>query len=150
VARARRHRSGVSQSGRDGHHLQRPLALGGKLPYLDSVEVKPPGAFVLLAPVLWLLGLRGVWALGVVWGTLTSLATGALAKACYGDRWGRRVALLHAAASVIANDADINYSFWMVLPLPWQPLQQLAAPAPAPSGTTRCAGASRARFRCLP
>ena len=92
------------------------LLLLGKLPYLDSTEVKPPGAFVLLAPALWLLGLRGVWLLGVLWGTLTSLAAGALAKACYGDRWGRRVALLHAAASVIANDADINYSFWMALP----------------------------------
>ena len=92
------------------------LLLMGKLPYLDSAEVKPPGAFVLIVPALWLLGLRGVWLLGVVWGTLTSLATGALAKACYGDRWGRRVALLHAAASVVANDADINYSFWMALP----------------------------------
>ena len=92
------------------------LLLLGKLPYLDSAEVKPPGAFILLAPALWLLGLRGVWLLGVAWGTLTSLATGALAKACYGDRWGRRVVVLHAAASVIANDADINYSFWMALP----------------------------------
>jgi hypothetical protein len=92
------------------------LLLRGMLPYLDSTEVKPPGAFVLMAPVLWLFGLRGVWLLGVIWGTLTSLAAGALAKACYGDRWGRRVALLHAAASVIANDADINYSFWMALP----------------------------------
>jgi hypothetical protein len=92
------------------------LLLMGKLPYLDSAEVKPPGAFVLLAPVLWLLGLRGVWLLGVVWGTLTSLAAGAFAKACYGDKWGRRVALLHAAASVVANDGDINYSFWMALP----------------------------------
>jgi hypothetical protein len=92
------------------------LLLRGMLPYLDSTEVKPPGTFVLLAPVLWLGGLRGVWLLGIVWGTLTSLATGALAKACYGDKWGRRVALLHAAASVIANDADINYSFWMALP----------------------------------
>jgi hypothetical protein len=92
------------------------LLLAGKLPYLDSAEVKPPGAFVLLAPVLWAAGLRGVWLLGVVWGALTSLATGALAKACYGDTWGRRAALLHAAASVIANDADINYSFWMALP----------------------------------
>jgi hypothetical protein len=92
------------------------LLLVGKLPYLDSAEVKPPGAFVLLAPALWLLGLRGVWLLGVVWGTLTSLATGALGKACYGDRWGRRIALIHAAASVVANDADINYTFWMALP----------------------------------
>ncbi|HEY6077239.1 MAG TPA: hypothetical protein VIW29_00455 [Polyangiaceae bacterium] len=92
------------------------LLLAGKLPYLDSAELKPPGAFVLLAPVLAAFGLRGVWALGVIWGALTSLATGALAKACYGDKWGRRAALLHAAASVIANDADINYSFWMALP----------------------------------
>lgn len=92
------------------------LLLAGDLPYLDSVEVKPPGAFLLVAPALWLLGLRGVWLLAVVWGALTSLAAGALAKACYGDRWGRRVALLHAAASVVANDADINYSFWMALP----------------------------------
>lgn len=92
------------------------LLLMGKLPYLDSAEVKPPGAFVLLAPALWLGGLRGVWLLGVVWGALTSLATGALAKTCYGDSWGRRVVLLHAVASVVANDADINYSFWMALP----------------------------------
>lgn len=92
------------------------LLLMGKLPYLDSAEVKPPGAFVLLAPALWLLGLRGIWLLGVVWGTLTSLAAGALANACYGERWGRRVVVLHAAASVIANDADINYSFWMAMP----------------------------------
>lgn len=92
------------------------LLLLGKLPYLDSVEVKPPGAFVLLAPVLWLGGLRAVWALGVLWGTLTSLAAGAFGKACYGDKWGRRIAIIHAVASVVANDADINYSFWMALP----------------------------------
>ncbi len=92
------------------------LLLQGQLPYLHSAEVKPPGAFVLLAPVLWVASLRGVWLLAVLWGALTSLATGALAKACYGDRWGRRAAILHAAASVIANDADINYSFWMALP----------------------------------
>ena len=92
------------------------LLLLGKLPYLHSAEVKPPGAFVLLAPALWAFGMRGVWLLAVLWGALTSLASGALAKACYGDKWGKRVALLHAAASVVANDADINYSFWMALP----------------------------------
>jgi hypothetical protein len=92
------------------------LLLLGKLPYLDSAEVKPPGAFVLLAPALWLLGLRGMWLLGWVWGTLTSVASGVLAKACYGDVWGRRVVVLHAAASVIANDGDVNYSFWMAMP----------------------------------
>ena len=84
------------------------LLLLGKLPYLDSAEVKPPGAFVLIAPALWALGLRGVWLLGIAWGTLTSLATGALAKACYGDKWGRRVALLHAAASVVASSPSLS------------------------------------------
>ena len=92
------------------------LLLLGKLPYLASTEVKPPGAFLLVAPALAAFGLRGVWMLAVVWGTLTSLATGALAKACYGEKWGQRVTVLHAAASVVANDADINYSFWMALP----------------------------------
>lgn len=92
------------------------LLLASKLPYLHSLEVKPPGSFVLLAPVLWAGGLRAVWALGVLWGTLTSLAAGALGKACYGDKWGQRIALIHAVASVVANDADINYSFWMALP----------------------------------
>lgn len=110
------------------------LLLAGKLPYLDSTEVKPPGAFLLLAPALWLGGLRAVWLLGVVWGALTSLATGALAAACYGERWGQRVVVLHAAASVIANDADINYSFWMTLPF------TLAAATAA-----RSAGATSAR-----
>ena len=74
------------------------LLLLGKLPYLHSAEVKPPGAFVLLAPALWAFGMRGVWLLAVLWGALTSLASGELAKACYGDKWGKRVALLHAAA----------------------------------------------------
>lgn len=92
------------------------LLLLGKLPYLHSAEVKPPGAFLLVAPALWLFGLRGMWLLGVLWATLTSLATGALAKACYGEVWGKRVVVLHAAAAVIACDADVNYSFWMALP----------------------------------
>ena len=52
------------------------LLLVGKLPYLNSTEVKPPGAFVLLAPALWLWGLRGVWLLGVLWGSLTSFGGG--------------------------------------------------------------------------
>lgn len=92
------------------------LLLAGKLPYLDSAEVKPPGAFLLVAPVLALGGLRALWLLATIWGALTSLAAGALAKACYGEVWGKRVVLLHAVGSFVANDADMNYSFWMALP----------------------------------
>lgn len=92
------------------------LLLAGKLPYLDSAEIKPPGAFLLFAPLLGLGGMRAVWGAAVLWGTGLSLATGALASTVFRRKDGPRAAVLHAAAAAIANDADINYSFWMALP----------------------------------
>jgi hypothetical protein len=93
----------------------RLLAAGG-LPYVDSVEIKPPGAFYLFAPLLELGGMRAVWGGGVVWGALLSLATGLLAALVWGRRAGPRAAVLHAACAAIASDGDINYSFWMATP----------------------------------
>jgi hypothetical protein len=93
----------------------RILAAGG-LPYVDSAEIKPPGAFFLFAPFLELGGMRAVWGAAVVWGALLSLATGLLAAFVWGRRTGPRAAVLHAACSVIASDGDINYSFWMATP----------------------------------
>jgi hypothetical protein len=104
------------------------LLLAGKLPYLDSAEIKPPGAFLLFAPLLELGGMRAVWGAAVLWGAALSLATGALASVVFRRQDGPRAAVLHAAAAAIANDADINYSFWMALPF------TLAA-------ATACAGA---------
>jgi hypothetical protein len=92
------------------------LFLGGKLPYVDSADFKPPGAFLMVAPALAFDGLRAVWALSVFAGVATSLAVGALAAACFGRAYGPRAAVLHAALSVLASDADINYGFWMTLP----------------------------------
>lgn len=106
------------------------LFLAGKLPYLDSAEIKPPGAFLLFAPLLQLGGMRAVWGAALLWGAATSLATGALAGAVFRREDGPRAAVLHAAAAAIASDADINYSFWMALPF------TLAA-------ATACAGAGR-------
>ncbi len=93
------------------------LLLAGKLPYVDSIEIKPPGAFILFAPWLALGGLRGVWIFSVFWAAGTSLATGWLAGCCWGKRWSSWVALLHASGAVLASEGDINYSFWMTLPL---------------------------------
>jgi len=93
------------------------LLLAGRLPYLDSVEIKPPGAFLLTAPWLWFGGLRGVWIFSVVWGAGTSLVVGWFAAACWGRRCGWQAALLHAAGAAAVADGDINYSFWMTLPL---------------------------------
>jgi hypothetical protein len=107
------------------------LLLAGKLPYLDSAEIKPPGAFLLFAPLLELGGMRAVWGAAVLWGAGLSLATGALASVVFRPKDGPRAAVLHAAAAAIASDADINYSFWMALPF------TLAA-------ATACAGARSA------
>jgi hypothetical protein len=93
------------------------LLLAGRLPYVDSVEIKPPGAFLLFAPFLALGGLRAVWWFSVLWGAVTSLGTGWLGELCWGRRWGPRIAILHAAGAAVAADGDINYSFWMTLPL---------------------------------
>jgi hypothetical protein len=92
------------------------LLLNGALPYVDSAEIKPPGAFFLFAPLLALGGMRAVWAAAVVWGSALSLATGALAGSAWGRVAGPRAAVLHAACAAIASDGDINYSFWMATP----------------------------------
>ncbi|MGE5785189.1 MAG: hypothetical protein ACM3ZE_11395 [Myxococcales bacterium] len=93
------------------------LLLAGRLPYVDSVEIKPPGAFLLFAPLLALAGLKAVWWFSVLWGALTSAATGWFGALCWGAKWGPRVVVLHSAGAAIAADGDINYSFWMTLPL---------------------------------
>jgi hypothetical protein len=92
------------------------LLVTGSLPYVDSAEIKPPGAFLLFAPLLSLGGMRLVWAAAVLWGAALSLATGLLAGASFGARAGRRAVVLHAACAAIASDGDINYSFWMATP----------------------------------
>jgi len=93
----------------------RILATGG-LPYVDSVEIKPPGAFFLFAPLLELGGMRAVWGAAVLWGALLSLATGVLAALVWGRAAGPRTVIVHAACAAIASDGDINYSFWMATP----------------------------------
>jgi hypothetical protein len=92
------------------------LFANGGLPYVDSAEIKPPGAFLVFAPFLALGGMRAVWAAATLWGIALSLSTGALAATCFGQRAGPRAAMLHAAWAVLATDGDINYSFWMSLP----------------------------------
>jgi hypothetical protein len=92
------------------------LLLAGRLPYVDSVEIKPPGAFLIFAPWLALGGLRAVWLFSVVWAAATSIACGWLGASFWGDKWGPRIAVLHAGGAALAADGDINYSFWMTLP----------------------------------
>jgi hypothetical protein len=110
------------------------LFAAGALPYVQSQDIKPPGAFMLFAPLIELGGMRAVWGAAIVWGALLSLATGALAQITWGRVAGPRAAVLHAACAAIASDGDINYSFWMATPF------TLAA-------TCACAGAVTAAGR---
>ena len=93
------------------------LLLAGRLPYVDSIEIKPPGAFILFAPWLAVGGMRSVWIFSIFWAAATSLATGWLGACCWGKRWQSWIALLHAGGAILAAEGDINYSFWMTLPL---------------------------------
>lgn len=92
------------------------LLLAGDLPYVDSWEFKPPGAFFLFAPLLAFGSMHTVWVTAILWGTATSLSVGLLA----GRLWGRRYALpavaLHAGGTLLPTQADINYVFWATLP----------------------------------
>lgn len=92
------------------------LFLEGDLPYVQSLEVKLPGAFLVFVPALAIDGLRGVWILSVFWGAATSLMTGLLARACFGPRYALPAVLLHAGGAGFAGFGDINYSFWLTLP----------------------------------
>ena len=83
----------------------------------DSIEIKPPGAFIIFAPWLAIGGLRAVWLFSTLWATATSIAVGWVGGICWGRPWRVWIGLLHAGGAVLATEADINYSFWMTLPL---------------------------------
>lgn len=92
------------------------MLLQGGLPYVDSWEPKPPGAFFLFAAILAFGSMHAVWVVAILWGAATSMAVGLLA----GRLWGRRFALpavaLHAGGTLVPTQADINYVFWATLP----------------------------------
>jgi hypothetical protein len=92
------------------------LILAGGLPYVDSEELKPPGAFFLFSTILPLGGLRAIWLISLIWGVLTSFACGWFASGCFDVKTAKRAAVLHAAAAPLASLGDINYSLWMMLP----------------------------------
>lgn len=110
------------------------LLLSGDLPYVDSWEFKPPGAFFLFALLLAFGSMHTVWVAAILWGTATSLAVGLLA----GRLWGRRSALpaaaLHAGGTLLPTQADINYVFWATLPfvlaaaMAFKPLEDVRRP----------------------
>ncbi len=93
------------------------LLLAGKLPYVQSIEIKPPAAFYLFLPWLALGGMRLVWVFSVFWATATSVTVGRIGSRIWGAPWGPRMAVMHAAGAALSADGDINYSFWMTLPV---------------------------------
>jgi hypothetical protein len=95
------------------------LLLRGGLPYVDTIEIKPPGAFELVALCIAMTGrsLEAIQLCYALWLALGAWAVGWAARAVYaGDdddaRWSRAVA--SAVALVAMGMFSYNYSGWMV------------------------------------
>jgi hypothetical protein len=93
------------------------LLLRGGLPYVDTIEIKPPGAFELAALSIALLGrsLESLQLVFALWLALGAWAVGWAARAVHADddaaRWSATVAT--AVALVAMGMFSYNYSGWM-------------------------------------
>ncbi|MEX1365200.1 MAG: hypothetical protein AB1Z98_18880 [Nannocystaceae bacterium] len=100
------------------------LILDGGRPYVDTAEIKPPGAFVLVAAAIALLGrsLEAVQLAHAAWLALGGLGVWWAARAIHDEtdptdqpRVGPRVAAIAAAGYLVsAAMFSYNYSSWMV------------------------------------
>jgi hypothetical protein len=99
------------------------VILDGGLPYRDTLDLKPPGSFFLVAGVFRLVA-RELWAVHAAYLAWVSLAAPAIwvaGRALYGDSPRGKLAssvgvLLYC---VSAGAFDLNYSQWMATPYAW-------------------------------
>jgi hypothetical protein len=92
--------------------------LRGELPYRDTVEIKPPGSFLVVAGIFAVFG-RSIAALH--WAHTAWLLLGAPAIWIAASRGGERIAPAIATAVYLfyVGMFTYNYSSWMVVPYAW-------------------------------
>ncbi|MBM4290536.1 MAG: hypothetical protein FJ138_03115 [Deltaproteobacteria bacterium] len=98
------------------------LLLRGGLPLVDTVEMKSPGPFFILAGWWALAGrsMESAQLLGALWALLAAAGVGAGAWALYGSRLAAlAAAALYVALSPLMDSADINYGAWLMAPYAW-------------------------------
>lgn len=108
------------------------IILHGGLPYVDSIEIKPPASFFLVAGIFAVAG-RSVEVLhfaSLLWLILGALGVGWAARELYGDfAPGRAVWPVLAAVVYLVAGAKFaaNYSSWMATPYAWSVALTLVA-----------------------
>ncbi len=93
----------------------------GLLPYKDSIDLKPPGAFFVVAAVFRLFG-RDMPALHAAYGLFVLLGAGAIWVAARALHPQRSLGVPAAATALYAFSIamfDMNYSSWMATPYAW-------------------------------
>ncbi len=98
------------------------LLLRGKVPLVDNLEYKAPGAFFLTAGVFATFG-RSVEVheyVGVFWSILAMLGMLAGGRVLFGSlAAGIVAAFLYALCSPISDSMTVNYNAWMIAPYVW-------------------------------
>lgn len=98
------------------------LVISGGLPLIDTVEMKAPGSFFILAAwwELWGRSLESAQALGVTWSWLAMLGIMSGAWMLYRRFWSAALAgALYVYLAPFTDSIDINYSAWMITPYVW-------------------------------
>ncbi len=97
------------------------LLLKGMLPYVDSLELKAPGAFFIVAGIFKLFGrsLAAVSGVAIFWSVLSSLGIFVGARQISGRLGAVIATALYVWSSPISDSIDFNYNAWMMAPYVW-------------------------------
>jgi hypothetical protein len=98
------------------------LLLRGGVPLVDTVEMKSPGAFFILAGGWTLMGrsMESAQLLGVLWSLLAVFGVGWGAWLIYRRALSAGVAMsAYLLLSPFTDSIDINYGAWMITPYIW-------------------------------
>lgn len=97
------------------------LLLHGKLPLVDSLELKEPGSYFVTAGVWRIFGrsLTVLQAFGVFWAWLAAVGVLVAGQQLFGLGAGIVAALIYTLLAPISDSLDVNYNAWMMTPCIW-------------------------------
>lgn len=97
------------------------LLLQGKLPLVDSLEMKEPGSYFVTAGLWRVFGrsLTVLQAFGVFWAWLAAVGVLLAGQQLLGLGAGVIAALLYTFLAPISDSLDVNYNAWMMTPCIW-------------------------------
>ncbi len=111
--------AGLGNADIAGIFYEADMIVGGGVPYVDTIDMKPPGSFFVVAAIFDCLGRELVVVQWVytLWAALAGPAIWVAARALYGRKQTAAVAVLLYLAWV--GTFDFNYSAWMTPLYAW-------------------------------